>query len=749
MKRFWLLALSGLSVLIFWGCPTSPNTNNYDYLRSPITFRVDTLPATHAFCSSLDTPFPTPDSCLHAKKYALRWERPEDTAGFLEYRIYLDTTPPNAGNKSWNDVRQDSSLASAIVPGLGGTFDSLIFVFGNTNSMKSAPRSSNRIVSFDTTGRIDGQGRLVFAIVAAYQGRADGPPRYTWVITNDKFAPFPLHPLYTPYDHRVEIKWARPLDPTSFFNPLADTGIIPHYILRVLRGGILNASTSAPFQPIVHFENGDSDWSDRVRTDSFMTEKGVPGRRYILPDSQHVYNSAAYDPRDSLKVVLSGFIPQDTLDISLWAVDNSGNLTPSETTLVNRVILTDTTEPVAPLLRLLQDSLSRNRIIYGFQASRDLVEKNGSTIPADSPNTNIREYRLTRKLISGSAGGVPSKDTIISVDASNRKDTLFIDTVRFLPPGANYRIYVQAVDSSGHLSQRDSLDASTATVGFQGSDSTCPTGFVPIPGGSFLLGDTGSMADADEKQPKQRFIGSFCIENYEHRDSAGKFETHVSWQQAQETCAEISPDDSTHLCTETEWERACEGPDSPPLRFGFQSENPANPNAVFSVCNVGTGDSDMATNQSLRNPICLTREGVFDMSGNLAEWVLDPYSSTAYSQTKDTLIPGAPLVTQTLTGTHGYRGGYYLNSHQPSTTKPGLPDTNPAQVLRRMCGLNPTLGGAPLQQLPGTALPAHSRLIAQQENCHCVSFTGQHQNPVPGGRRNATYLLYASLQCRI
>ncbi len=59
------------------------------------------------------------------------------------------------------------------------------------------------------------------------------------------------------------------------------------------------------------------------------------------------------------------------------------------------------------------------------------------------------------------------------------------------------------------------------------------------------------------------------------------------------------------------------------------------------------------------------REGVFDMPGNLAEWVLDPYSANAYSsaQATDTLYPGQPLTAPNDTGLHGFRGEYYLNSH--------------------------------------------------------------------------------------
>jgi len=290
----------------------------------------------------------------------------------------------------------------------------------------------------------------------------------------------------------------------------------------------------------------------------------------------------------------------------------------------------------------------------------------------DSPNGNILQYQLTRKLLSGSTGGSANTDSILTVTPSNYDDTVFFDTVRYLPPGATYRIYVQAMDSTGHLSQIDSLDISDSANRFSNSTATCPSGYTPIPAATFQLGDTDGQGDPDELPAKHYFIKSFCIENYEHRDNTGAFQIHMTWQQANAACESASPADSTHLCTEAEWERACKGPDpAPPLTYGYQAEDSTNPGAMLNVCNIGTGDSIMAVTQSLRNPSCLTKEGAFDMPGNLAEWTQDAYSVNAYSLAEagsDTLYPGRPLVAPNDTGLHGFRGGYYLDTHLPTAT---------------------------------------------------------------------------------
>ncbi len=150
----------------------------------------------------------------------------------------------------------------------------------------------------------------------------------------------------------------------------------------------------------------------------------------------------------------------------------------------------------------------------------------------------------------------------------------------------------------------------------------------------------------------------------------------MTHEQAVEICAGIDSDFSTQLCSEAEWERACEGSDSIALPHGIQSEG-GNPNILQASCNQGTNDSAMAMSLEFRNPVCLTTEGVYDMAGNLSEWVRDPYVSKAYLQRKDTLdhfftfkdTSGEPYSRP------GIRGGNYL--------KTGFPQLSLTQNLAR------------------------------------------------------------------
>ncbi len=660
-----LIAMVGAT--LFSGCPTDGRRDTFEYQRSVISFRVDSVAQQHPYCLSNETRpgGMTQAECLALSKYRLRWERPEDTVGFAEYRIYLDTTPP-ASPLPWSDVRKDRALASYVLEGPPPASDSIIFFLADTGAgPRFLDRAQPGLLALDTAGRRDSSGRLIFAIVTSYRGSGrDGLPRYTWMITDDRFPPAKLQPFIEPKARGMEISWDRPRDPTSFFEPGADSGIILAYYLRIVR----TANRAGDFDPTVTYFAGGVDRTAEVDSTHFRTARNAPGRLFRLPDSMRIQNRAAADPLDSLRVVVNGLWPRDTVDVGLWAVDAAGNLNPADTSAFTRVLLTDTTQPTKPVLRILDSA--RNSFVYAFTASRDLVESGSGLVPAASPNANILHYRVTRARIAGSGGGPAVVDTTIPVTLARQGDTLFVDTARHLPPGGTYRIHVRAVDSTGHVSLPDSITVSTLASNFTGPDSgaTCPPGFVPIPGGRFVRGDTVS---ADEGPRDTANIQSFCIEPYEHRDSTGAFATRRTWQQAHDACADLSagmPADSTWLCTEAEWERACEGslPDDP-LVYGMQSEGAPGTNVRFA-CNVGTGDSVMAMTPALRDPSCLSYEGVYDMAGNLAEWVLDPYTPTGYPPVSDTLRRGTPHTPVTSSSTRGFRGSHYLNPNQPPAT---------------------------------------------------------------------------------
>jgi len=664
-----LLALAvGLLAFGLAGCLTDRSAANIDYLRSPVNLSMDPVAADHPYCLDASKRMGLSEqACKDASKFRLRWNRPEDTATFKEYRVYLDTTPPGS-NLSWSAVRAQRALAAFVLEGLPSATDSVIFILATSGTMPAiVDRATTGLVALDTTGRIDSLGRLVFGVVGGYREGGDGLPGITWVITSDRFAPYPLSPAFTAKATSVTIEWDRPRDPTSFFNPGADSGIIRAYYLRITRGGIRNANRPGGFADVtISYRIGGIDRTAEVTKQTSTAIRGEPVILFRLPDSMRIQNRNANVAVDSIRVILSGFTPQDTVDFNIWSVDTAGNLIANDTLLklANRIRLTDTTEPTRPNLTLL--STARNTFVYRFSASRDRVPSGSGVVPAENPNANIEKYLVSRRLIAGPLGGALVRDTIIQIPGTRRGDTAFTDTASYLPPGATYRLVIQAVDSSGHYSEADTLVVSTLAVPFpDDSTATCPPGFVAIPGGRFLFGDTAAAAGVDERPGAWRIAPSYCIEALEHRNNAGAFVTGVTWQQAHDACRDLSQSmtsaDSTWLCTEAEWERACEGaqPDVP-LAYGMQSERRF-PGEVRYTCNIGTGDSAMAVNAALRDPSCISYDGVLDMSGNLSEWVLDPYTSAFPGSGDSVLTRGVPHTTPTSASVRGFRGNNYLS----------------------------------------------------------------------------------------
>ncbi len=670
----------GLGALLM-ACSSDPGREKLDYLRSPNLFRADTTVSDHPFCSEAN-PLGSAEACKKERKYRLTWERPEDTANFLGYRIYLDTS---LQDKSWGTVKEHPELASVLV-NRHPSKDSLVFVF--TDAHKSLPDTllpgQDRIVALDSNGRAELlSGNLVFALVPVYTGGGTpGRPLFAYFVTADRQPPDVFRPDFRPLPHGLLIAWERPTDRVSFFDPSMDTGIIAGYRLEVGLDGIRTPDRRKAFQPkLKYYRMGGADSTSSVTATMKLNGEGLPDRMvYVLPDGHRSAKHTHPDATDSMYLEIEGMFPQDSLNAQLSAVDSAGN---SDSTSMSKVSIrtTDTTQPSTPKLKY--DSLSRNGFTVVWSAARDSVPgSDGRLTVAGRPNANILEYRLTRNLVRASGentAGLDQRDTIIQ-DSLLPTRPEFRIPVSFLPPGATYHFTLLAVDSSGYPSRIDSMDVTTLNVAFADSDSvlTCPPGFIPMPRGRFLLGDNGGSDD--EKPAKPAAMGPYCIEPYEHRDSTGRrFVSNVTYEQAEAICEAVSPAYSTKLCSEAEWERACEGPaaDASALLHGIQSEG-KDPSILQSDCNQATNDSAMAINFALRNPVCLTTEGVYDMAGNLSEWVRDTYAATAYQRLAgDTLRLDHDTVFADSGDRppHSIRGGNYL--------KPGRTQLTAVQSLAR------------------------------------------------------------------
>jgi len=112
-------------------------------------------------------------------------------------------------------------------------------------------------------------------------------------------------------------------------------------------------------------------------------------------------------------------------------------------------------------------------------------------------------------------------------------------------------------------------------------------------------------------------IGTFDIDRYEFPNQLGVIpRVNVSWREAEALCAARGK----RLCTESEWQRAAAG--STGVRFGYGSEfDETRCNTPYRIHGKWHRDRGIAPSGAFTG--CCGDFGVYDMIGNVWEWVAD------------------------------------------------------------------------------------------------------------------------------
>jgi len=153
---------------------------------------------------------------------------------------------------------------------------------------------------------------------------------------------------------------------------------------------------------------------------------------------------------------------------------------------------------------------------------------------------------------------------------------------------------------------------------FSGTPKGCPDDMVYIPAGSFNMGTKTFPFSKDAKMVHSVYLDGYCIDKYEYPNKLFKMPiAKVNYYEAAEKCAV----EGKRLCTEAEWEKACKGPDFFEYPYGNKYD--------ISACWIEKGrmDGPKISGEMAR---CVSPYGVFDMSGNVAEWVYDYYDENYY-----------------------------------------------------------------------------------------------------------------------
>lgn len=146
-----------------------------------------------------------------------------------------------------------------------------------------------------------------------------------------------------------------------------------------------------------------------------------------------------------------------------------------------------------------------------------------------------------------------------------------------------------------------------------GKTVQCPAGMVPVTGGEsdkiWLMRDDGKQERISSEPYK---IKPFCMDKFEYPNKKhAKPVVHVSFLDAREKCKKAGK----RLCTEREWEWACTNSLDWKYCYGNQFEAwRCNTTGVIvgDIKQIGPTGS---------HPGCKNFFGVYDLNGNVSEWV--------------------------------------------------------------------------------------------------------------------------------
>jgi formylglycine-generating enzyme len=187
-------------------------------------------------------------------------------------------------------------------------------------------------------------------------------------------------------------------------------------------------------------------------------------------------------------------------------------------------------------------------------------------------------------------------------------------------------------------------DSPLVTAPLSAAASSCPDGMVEVQGeycpalAQFCTRfiDQPERDRCAEFKPGSRCYGAtvpmhFCIDRYEYPNRAGATPVvATTWEDAAAQCKS----EGKRLCRDTEWTLACEGEDRNPYPYGNTRDATAcNIDKLYilpdnnAYANPATRDAEIARldqrELSGSRDRCVSQYGVYDMTGNVDEWVIN------------------------------------------------------------------------------------------------------------------------------
>ncbi len=255
-------------------------------------------------------------------------------------------------------------------------------------------------------------------------------------------------------------------------------------------------------------------------------------------------------------------------------------------------------------------------------------------------------FRVAAKIIDIEKGRIENSTKPYKATTDDELDKACVSMVIDLlgtPSGGRYSPFPPV--SGGNPQSRQGADVITITVGNVSFD------MIKVEAGSFIMGCTGEQGSdcCNGEQPYHRvtitqdyYIGKFEVtqELYEavmginpsNWKSSDRPVENVSWNDAQEFCAELSRMTGRRfsLPTEAEWEYAARG--------GKKSTG-AKYSGSSSVANVAWYDGNSGGQTHRVGQLRANELGIYDMSGNVWEWCYDWFGSYSSGSQTDPMGP--------------------------------------------------------------------------------------------------------------
>jgi len=550
--------------------------------------------------------------------WQLTWTPPLSPTGWQRTYIFYDTLPSDEVSKLKNggELAQDFHTRFATVPDSVHSYDIPTSVLTDTIDCKTGCQGTKAPTS----------RAFWFTVWAQYADGSIGQPVRYRLFLGDEYPPILPAIRRTIGSDTALFAWDSVFDQTSRFSTHRFGQL--HAIRWQLWRGLFQRDTASVKLTQLRHQDGDV-WT-RAAVDLVRSTADSGAWIDSLTDS-----AAINQP--SFRLHLSGLRPFHTYTLLVQYVDRFGKTSTS----IAQTFTTRDSLPPEGVSGIKVSPVTPTLAQVTFDAPCDTFDKSGSALASAYPNRGIQwitailnGQRVDSVKIAGDS--TLGQGTTFESENWTWRNSTWTWTWGSMDPGSVDSVRFEVSDLSGNP-QRLPTPATTFTMPRDPSVSglVCDSGYTAVGKGWTLIG-TDTVP-----------VPAYCMETWP-RSANGRLVDQTTWEAAVQTCAE----DQALVCSEPQWQHACEGVgDSTGLHYGVTGLPAASDSISLLTdrCGLFSGDSSWL---SRRDPRCLGPWGIRGLAGPLQEVVSGSYSSNA-----------------AFAGVHVLKGGSWLTPFNATVAK--------------------------------------------------------------------------------